>query len=197
MLRDIHNKGADLYNASDPVGCYRMFQGGLEVARALLAHRPAEQRAIEDGIAAAEVQASMAKRAFALHELIEKVRTRLRPASSEPIAIPPREKLPGDSPKDKPKIPVDPPKDKPQDPPPIDLPKDKPKDKPKDPPPIDLPKDKPKDPPPIDLPKLPVDPPKDKPKEKPIDAPKDKPKDPVEPPKPKGELLKVAPREKP
>src|ERR1700730_18321064 len=65
-LRDLHNRGADLYNSSDPVGCYRLFQGSLQVARAALAHRPTEQKRIDEGLTAADREGSMSKRAFML-----------------------------------------------------------------------------------------------------------------------------------
>src|SRR3954469_26045573 len=78
-LKEMHNKAADLYNAGDHNGCYRLFQGGLLTARPLLAHRPDVQRAIDDGLAAAERQASIPLRARQLHETIEAVRTRLKP----------------------------------------------------------------------------------------------------------------------
>ena len=42
-LRDVHNKGADLYNtAEDHAGAYRMYQGALLAVRAAVALPPAE-----------------------------------------------------------------------------------------------------------------------------------------------------------
>ena len=38
-LRDVHDRGADLYNAGDEAAGYRVYQGGLIVARGLLGHR--------------------------------------------------------------------------------------------------------------------------------------------------------------
>src|SRR5262245_28316163 len=69
-LRDVHDHGRELYNAGDTASCYRMFQGGLVVARGLLGHRPDLQKAIADGMAAAERETLVGKRAFLLHELI-------------------------------------------------------------------------------------------------------------------------------
>lgn len=92
-LRDMHDRGADLYNGGDVTGGYRIYQGGLVVARGLLGHRPELQKLIADGLAAAELQPAVARRAFMLHELIEQVRGELRVAKkgSEPLTIPPRE----------------------------------------------------------------------------------------------------------
>jgi hypothetical protein len=90
-LREVHNRGADLYNAGEHLGCYRMFQGALQTARGLLAHRPEDQKRIDEGLAAADRQPAISQRAFALHELIESLRADLRgetpklePKTSEP-----------------------------------------------------------------------------------------------------------------
>jgi len=99
VLKEVHNRGADIYNAGDTSGCYRLFQGSLETARALLAHRPDEQKFIDNALADSEKQASIVRRAFILHESIEQLRNRLRlapgdrPAVSDPelLNIPPRE----------------------------------------------------------------------------------------------------------
>ncbi|HEV3437195.1 MAG TPA: carboxypeptidase-like regulatory domain-containing protein [Gemmata sp.] len=54
-LRDVHNKGADLFNESkDFIGTYRMYQGALLTVRPLLAHQPAAQKLIDDGLAMTE-----------------------------------------------------------------------------------------------------------------------------------------------
>jgi truncated hemoglobin YjbI len=78
-LKDMHNKAADLYNAGDANGCYRMFQGGLITARPLLAHRPDVQQLIDQGLQTADRQASLAARAKSLHETIEAIRSKLKP----------------------------------------------------------------------------------------------------------------------
>src|SRR5262245_59829388 len=102
-LRDVHDRGAELYNAGDATAGYRMYQGGLIVARGLLGHRPEVQKLISDGLADAERQASVARRAFVLHELIEKVRVELRGRKTgESITVPPREIKPGKKPELKP-----------------------------------------------------------------------------------------------
>ncbi|MEZ6140080.1 MAG: carboxypeptidase-like regulatory domain-containing protein [Zavarzinella sp.] len=93
-LRDIHDRGAKLYNDGDPLSCYRMFQGGLEVAARFLKHRPELQKRIAERTQKIDVEQSMAKKAFLMHELIEEVRTELRKKSTgskvEVVDIPPR-----------------------------------------------------------------------------------------------------------
>jgi hypothetical protein len=88
-LKEMHNKAADLYNAGDPNGCYRLFQGGLLTARPLLAHRPELQQLIDQGMQAADRQASVPLRARQLHDTIEAVRGRLKPPGAPKTAEPP------------------------------------------------------------------------------------------------------------
>jgi hemoglobin len=78
-LKEMHNRAADLYNAGDPNGGYRMFQGGLLMARPLLAYRPEVQQLIDQGMQSADRQASIPQRAKLLHDTIEAVRARLKP----------------------------------------------------------------------------------------------------------------------
>jgi truncated hemoglobin YjbI len=85
-LKEMHNKAADLYNAGDAAGCYRMFQGGLLTARPLLAHRQDVQQLIDQGLQAADQQPALANRARALHNTIEAVRIKLRPPPTKPDA---------------------------------------------------------------------------------------------------------------
>lgn len=106
-LRDIHNRGADLYNTSkDFPGAFRMYEGALRTVRPLLAHRPAAQKLIEEGLAAADKESSPAQKAFKLHETIEAVRKHLKDVGGKPddkaakndgnppveVAPPPRDK---------------------------------------------------------------------------------------------------------
>lgn len=78
-LQDVHNRGADLYNqAKDYPAAYRLYEGGVRVAKPLLTHRPASQKRIDAGLAAAEKEADPARRAFLLHETIEAVRAELK-----------------------------------------------------------------------------------------------------------------------
>lgn len=102
-LKEVHNRGADLYNlGKDFAGAYRVYEGGLMAVRPLLGHRPDEQKAIDEGLAAAEKEPEMNRKAFMLHETIEKVRAGLRTPLPEPkkpaeAAPMPKAKDPGDS----------------------------------------------------------------------------------------------------
>lgn len=80
-LRNVHNKGADLYNESkDFAGAYRVYEGGLMAVRPLLAHRPEAQKLIDTGLATAEKETEAARKAFVLHDTIEAVRKYLKVA---------------------------------------------------------------------------------------------------------------------
>lgn len=78
VLKDLNNRGADLNNAGDPVGCYRVYEGGLLVVRAMLGHRPTIQKQIDDATQAAE-QRPVIERAVAYHRLITEIRAVLKP----------------------------------------------------------------------------------------------------------------------
>lgn len=79
VLKELNNRGADLNNTGDPVGCYRTYQGGLTVLKAMMPHRPAAQKSIDDGLAAADKK-PLPDRAFALHTTITEVRALVKPA---------------------------------------------------------------------------------------------------------------------
>jgi hypothetical protein len=86
-LKEAHNKGADLYNAGDPAGGFRLYQGALTVVRPLLAHRPAVQKLIDDGFADVARSAGIIKiQAFRLHEVIEQVRAELKKETTKDTA---------------------------------------------------------------------------------------------------------------
>jgi outer membrane biosynthesis protein TonB len=81
-LREVHNKGADLYNTSnDHAAAFRLYQGALEAVRPLLAHRPDAQKMIDSGLAAAAKEGDTDRKAFVLHETIENVRKELKVAN--------------------------------------------------------------------------------------------------------------------
>lgn len=124
-LRDVHNKGADLYNTSkDFSGTYRLYQGALETVRPLLAHRPEAQKMIDSGLTAADKDTDVARKAFLLHETIENVRKYLKGAIS---AKKPEDKKPEDKkPEDKKPMDKKPEDKKPEDKKPVDK---KPEDK--------------------------------------------------------------------
>jgi hypothetical protein len=94
VLKTIHNRGADIYNAGDPESCLAYFQGCLTTARAVLGHRPLEQKFIDDQLAAAARLGAPTDQAFALHQAIAALRERLRPNTAKPFELilpPPRE----------------------------------------------------------------------------------------------------------
>lgn len=123
-LRDVHDKGATIYNdANDFAGAFRMYEGALGVARPLLAHRPEVQKLIDTGFAAADKvpdvdgKPNFARKAFVLHETIEAVRKELKAGLAAPKA--PEKKPEDKKPADVAKKPVEPPKkpaEKPQPP---------------------------------------------------------------------------------
>src|SRR5438046_2612291 len=95
-LKDLHNRGADMFNSGEAIGAYRLFQGTLLTTRAVLAHRPDEQKFIDEAMSAAERLPTLDDRAFALHKTIENLRNRLKgPVVKDGIApellSPPRE----------------------------------------------------------------------------------------------------------
>jgi hypothetical protein len=77
-----------------------MYQGALLTVRPLLAHHPAAQKMIDDGLAAAEKETNTAQKAFRLHEAIEAVRSHLKGETPKKSAEPksketkPKEKNP-------------------------------------------------------------------------------------------------------
>lgn len=104
ILRDMHDAGRDFYNAGDAAGTLRVYQTALRTVAPFVAHHPAIQKAIADGLVEAEKLDGDKARAFKLHEVIEQVRADLRAAIR---------KL-DEEPTPKPKDPVEP---KPKDPP--------------------------------------------------------------------------------
>jgi hypothetical protein len=78
-LKELHDKGAALFDGGDHAGCYRLFQGTLLTVRILLPKEMQEE--IDRGLADAARQPAMANRAMALHKVIEEVRKRLRPTA--------------------------------------------------------------------------------------------------------------------
>jgi hemoglobin len=83
-LRDVINRGADLYNSGDVNGCYRLYQGALMAVAPLLEQRPELQRAIGEGIANAERTPQLDRRAFVLREVLDRVRADLNPNPPAP-----------------------------------------------------------------------------------------------------------------
>ena len=80
VLKDVHNRGADLYNAVDAGGALRMYEGGLRSVGPFLAHRPKVQAAIAEGLAEAFKLDGAKAQAFRLHEVIDQARNDLKAA---------------------------------------------------------------------------------------------------------------------
>jgi hypothetical protein len=78
-LRDVINRGVDLYNAGDPAACYRVYEGSLATIRPLLAHHPDLQKMIGQSLASAERDPVAWRRAFTLRNALDKVRAELSP----------------------------------------------------------------------------------------------------------------------
>jgi hypothetical protein len=78
VLKEVHNRGAELYNLQRPSECLAMYDGALRVVRPFLAHRPAIQKTITDGLAEVTKTAGAKLQAFRLHEIIEEVRVALK-----------------------------------------------------------------------------------------------------------------------
>jgi hypothetical protein len=115
LLRDVINRGADLYNNGDRNGCYRLFQGALMVLRAQLSD-PDLRKAIDAGTAEAEQMPSVDQRAHALRRVLDGVRVRVkaqgasempreRPETKRQLEKPPDPKPPEKRPDTKPQPP--------------------------------------------------------------------------------------------
>jgi hypothetical protein len=88
-LREVINKGADMYNSGDMTGCYRLFEGALLTARPMLAHRPELQKSIAKALASADRDPVTFRRAFALRASLDKIRVELNPNPKKDVKLPP------------------------------------------------------------------------------------------------------------
>lgn len=77
-LKDVHNRGAELYNAHRSAECLAMYDGAVRAVRPFLGHRPAIQKQIDEGLADAGRAGEVKLQAFRLHEVIEEVRVALK-----------------------------------------------------------------------------------------------------------------------
>ena len=78
VLKEVHNRGADLYNRGEPAAAYRLYEGALSAVRPFVAHRPAILKAIDDGLSETAKTDGAKIQAFRLHEVIEQVRADLK-----------------------------------------------------------------------------------------------------------------------
>lgn len=89
VLKEMHNKGAELYNAGEPSGCLKIYGTALLTVKPFLKHRPAIQKSIDDGIAEVEKAEGAKLQAFKMHGLIEKIRADLQKPESAAEPGPP------------------------------------------------------------------------------------------------------------
>jgi truncated hemoglobin YjbI len=87
-LRDVINKGADLYNSGDQNGCYRLYEGALMAVQPLLDHRPEVQKRITTAIEDARRNADLSRRAFVLRDAIDKLRNDIHPKKADDTGKP-------------------------------------------------------------------------------------------------------------
>jgi hypothetical protein len=102
-LKQVHNRGAELYNRGDHNGAYRMYEAALMTVKPFLAHRPKIQKTIETSIEETSKTEGTKIQAYRLHEVIEEVRAELKAeiAKANPgqAAGPPSELVPAVRPK--------------------------------------------------------------------------------------------------
>ena len=78
-LKDVHNRGADLYNAGDSAGAFRVYQGALLVVHGFLMHRPAIRQNLLEGLTEVrEAAGNWHLLAYRLHEVIDQIRADLK-----------------------------------------------------------------------------------------------------------------------
>ncbi len=85
VLKEMHNKGAALYDAKDHAGCLKIYSTALQSVKPFLNHRPATQKDIADGLAEVEKLDGAKAQAYRTHELIVRIRTELQ---AGPITVP-------------------------------------------------------------------------------------------------------------
>jgi hypothetical protein len=99
-LRDVINRGVDLYNAGDAAGCYRLYEGSLLTVRPFLDNHPDLQKTIATALTAAERDPLTWRRAFTLRSALDKVRAELNP-KKKPRKDTDEDKVPAPRPEDK------------------------------------------------------------------------------------------------
>lgn len=88
VLKDVHNRGAELYNRGDSAGAYRLYEGALRTVSVFLAARPNIQKIIADGLDEVGKTEGVKIQAFRLHEVIEQVRGELKDVLAKPKTNP-------------------------------------------------------------------------------------------------------------
>lgn len=87
-LREVINRGAEVYNAGDVNGCWRLYEGALLMLKPMLDHRPELQKAIDDGVAGAAQTPFMDRRAWVLRGVIDRIRKETGPNAGTPGPMP-------------------------------------------------------------------------------------------------------------
>jgi hypothetical protein len=76
-LKELINRGVDLYNGGEIASCYRLYEGALRAIKPLLRHRPELPKIINEKLAEAEKESVTWRKAFALRAALDKVRSEL------------------------------------------------------------------------------------------------------------------------
>jgi hemoglobin len=74
LLTDVIDRGAEMYNGGNPAGCCNLWYGSLITLHPLLDHHPDLQKAIEEGMAAADRETNARNRAWVLRPLLDEIR---------------------------------------------------------------------------------------------------------------------------
>lgn len=72
-IREVVNRGVDLYNSGDHVGCYRVFEGCLRTLLPLVEHRPELKKNISDALTNAERDPVVWRGTFILRSALDLV----------------------------------------------------------------------------------------------------------------------------
>ncbi|MFM7150700.1 MAG: hypothetical protein ACKO23_12735, partial [Gemmataceae bacterium] len=83
VIREVINRGADLYNSGDHAACYRFFEGSILALRPFLAHLPNSQKALTSALSAAEKDPVVWRRAFTLRNALDRLRADLNPTAKD------------------------------------------------------------------------------------------------------------------
>src|SRR5262245_21840549 len=89
-LRHVINRGADLYNNFEHGACYRLFQGSLMTVKPSLERYPELQKSIAKGLASAEKDPVMWRRAMTLRKVLDDVRKEINPNKDKDKLPPPK-----------------------------------------------------------------------------------------------------------
>lgn len=86
-LGNVIDRGAGLYNGGDQAACYRLFEGALMTVRPQLDHRPSLQKAIDAGFVSAGRGPTAGHSAFALRDVIDRIRREVSGKSAEEVPV--------------------------------------------------------------------------------------------------------------